>query len=168
MHTDHWIIILYNCCIPRYYFCRILYGSELYHKITIPKNGIYRLLALGPTEYYLDSYTMLRRNLNGFVRRLLSGYIDFCIPLKMASKGTVDTPSRFAIEISDCDLQKVHFWPFLPTTCAIPQDNTKHLKMAGSVMLNTVTITTTKVVNWKILKPCLPKTETTSDWSLCY
>ena len=52
---------------------------------------------------------MLLRNLNGFVRRLLSGYIDFCIPLKMASKGTVDTPSRFAIEISDCDLQKVHF-----------------------------------------------------------
>ena len=24
-------IILYNCCIPRYYFTRILYGSELYH-----------------------------------------------------------------------------------------------------------------------------------------
>ena len=47
---------------------------------------------------------MLLRNMNGFVRRLLSGYIDFCIPLKMASKGTVDTPSRFAIEISDCDI----------------------------------------------------------------
>ena len=31
LHTDHWIIILYNCCIPRYYFCRILYGSELCH-----------------------------------------------------------------------------------------------------------------------------------------
>ena len=28
-------------------------------------------------------------------------------------------------------------------------------------MLNTVTVTTTKVVNWKILKPCLSKTETT-------
>lgn len=101
---------------------------------------------------------MLLRNLNGFVRRLLSVYIDFCIPLKMASKSTVDTPSRFPIEISDCDLQKVHFWPFLPTTCAIPQDSTKHFKRAGSVMLNTVTMTTTKVVNWKILKPsCLSR-----------
>lgn len=156
MHTDHWIIILYNCCIPRYYSCRMLYGSELYYIVNnIPKNSIYRLLALSPTEYYLDSYTMLQRNLDGFVRRLLSVYIDFCIPLKMASKSTVDTPSRFAIEISDCDLQRVHFWPFLPTTSSNPQDSTKHFKRAGSVMLNTATITTPKVVNWKILKPCL-------------
>ena len=90
---------------------------------------------------------MLLRNLNVFVRRLLSGYIDFCIPLKMASKSTVDTPSSLALEISDCDLQKVHFCPSPPTTCAVPQDSTKHFKRAGSVMLNTVTVTTTEVVN---------------------
>lgn len=58
------------------------------------------------------------------------------------------------------DLQKVHFWPFLRTTWAITQDSTKHFKRAGSVMLNTVTPTTTKIVNWKSLKPCSPKTET--------
>lgn len=87
MHTKHRIIILYNCFIPRYYSSGILYGSELYHiDNNIPKNSIYHLLELGPTEYYLDSYTTLLRNLNGFVRRLLSVYIDFCIPLKMASK----------------------------------------------------------------------------------
>lgn len=55
MHTDLTIIILYNCYIPRYYSCRILYGSELYHTDNNSKNGGYCLLALGPTEYYLDS-----------------------------------------------------------------------------------------------------------------
>ena len=109
LHTDH--LILYCTTVASHSIIspESCMAVNFIIQITIPKNGIYCLLALGPTEYYLDSYTMLLRNLNGFVRRLLSGYIDFCIPLKMASKGTVDTPSRFAIEISDCDLQKVHF-----------------------------------------------------------
>ena len=108
MHTDHLILYYTTAASHGIISAESCMVVNCVIQITFPKNGIYHL-ELGPTEYYLDSYTTLLRNLNGFVRRLLSVYIDFCIPLKMASKSTVDTPSRFPIEISDCDLQKVHF-----------------------------------------------------------
>ena len=154
MHTDHWIIILYNCCIPWYYFSRILYGSELYH---IDNNSKKWHLSSSCIRSYRILFGFLHNvaeKLEWFCQKLVVCLHSLLYSSENGQQSTADTPSRFAIEISDCDLQKVHFWPFPPTTCAVPQDSTMHFKRAGSVMLNTVTIATPKLVNWKSLKPC--------------
>ena len=81
MHTKHRIIILYNCFIPRYYSCGILYGSELYH---IDNNSkIWHL-----SSSCVRSYTILFGFLHNVAEKLewfcqkIVVWLDFSIPLK--------------------------------------------------------------------------------------